>query len=320
MFPSSPRARPVVRCAFTLIELLVVIAIIGILVALLLPALQKVREASQRTQCTNNMKQYGIAFHMYHDQNGTLPYAAKNNPRTVWVALIWPYIEQDNLAKQYDYKRHFYEPPNTIFGWPPRFDTPYGQRLAIYYCPSDRVNAVLASPDDPYPRARGNYHLNWGDVRQPRASSDPVPTAWAPFGYLNFASRNQPRTTRFLEFTDGTSETMLMSEQLIPLDSDRDHRGDMLNDDEACTYFMTLMTPNTTAADVMAPGFCTSRPERQMPCTTAANRNKAARSRHPNGVNVMFGDGSVRFVSNGIALNTWKAIGTMNGGEVVPPY
>jgi hypothetical protein len=107
---------------------------------------------------------------------------------------------------------------------------------------------------------------------------------------------------------------------LTPNDGDQDHRGDMQNDDEVCTYFMTLDTPNTSAADVMAPGFCVSRPERKMPCTTGANRKKAVRSRHPNGVNAALGDASIRFITNNIQLNTWKAIGTMNGGETVGDY
>ena len=129
-----------------------------------------------------------------------------------------------------------------------------------------------------------------------------------------------PRNLRFADFTDGTTNTLLISEALTPMDNDQDHRGDMLNDDDACTYFMTFFTPNTTAADVMKPSSCVSRPERKMPCTTGANVNKAARSRHPNGVNAVLGDASVRFITNSINLATWKGIGTMNGGDVIGPY
>jgi prepilin-type processing-associated H-X9-DG protein len=94
----------------------------------------------------------------------------------------------------------------------------------------------------------------------------------------------------------------------------------MLNDDWMCTYFSTLLTPNTTAPDVMASGFCTSRPERQMPCTTGANTQKAVRSRHPSGVNASMCDGSVRFVSNNVALATWQALGSMNGGDQIGDF
>ena len=86
------------RAGFTLVELLVVIAIIGVLVALLLPAVQSAREASRRMKCTNNMKQWALAMHMHHDTYGKLPYAKKNNPRTVWVTNLWPYVEQGVLA------------------------------------------------------------------------------------------------------------------------------------------------------------------------------------------------------------------------------
>jgi prepilin-type processing-associated H-X9-DG protein len=144
----------------------------------------------------------------------------------------------------------------------------------------------------------------------------PLPIGVAPFGYIDHADRRKPRISRFNDFLDGTSNTLLMSEQLTPMtDNDQDHRGDMQNDDEVCTYFMTLNSPNTTANDVMAPGFCVSRPTYSMPCTTGANRHKAARSRHPGGVNLMLGDGSVRYIRNSISLTVWQALGTMNGGE-----
>ena len=145
-----------------------------------------------------------------------------------------------------------------------------------------------------------------------------TPKGFAPFGYMDFATRSKPRISKFNDFLDGTSNTMLLSEQLAPqFDSDQDHRGDMQNDDDCCTYYMTINTPNTKANDVMRPGFCVSRPLYNMPCSTGANCHKAARSRHPGGVIVLLGDGSVRFVQNSIALSIWQAIGTMTGGETI---
>src|SRR5580765_3279733 len=96
------------RPAFTLIELLVVIAIIGVLVALLLPAVQSAREASRRSQCSNHIKQWTLGFHNYHDTNQTLPSASKNNMRHVWVYSMWPFVEQQAIYNAYSQETHFY--------------------------------------------------------------------------------------------------------------------------------------------------------------------------------------------------------------------
>lgn len=308
------------RLGFTLVELLVVIAIIGILIALLLPAVQAAREAARRTQCINNIKQWGIGFHKHHDTYHKLPFAARStavvnganvNRRETWVPYLWRFIEQEQLAERYDFDTDFFQPPNTIQN---SLDSPVGMRVSIYYCPSDRVGATNMSPGDIWWRAKGNYNLNWGSHKQPHPG--PALIGVAPFGYLDFSSRSKPRVSRFNDFLDGTTNTLLMSEQLCPQrDEDKDHRGDMQNDDQACTYFMTINSPNTTVADDMS--YCFNNPTYGLPCTSTGNFHKAARSRHPGGVNAMLGDGSVRFVRNSISLNVWAAVGTMNGGESI---
>jgi prepilin-type N-terminal cleavage/methylation domain-containing protein/prepilin-type processing-associated H-X9-DG protein len=320
--PASVPSRRFPRAAFTLVELLVVVAIIGVLVALLLPAVQSARESARRMQCSNHIKQWTLGFHNYHDTNQSLPAAAKNNLRHVWVYSMWPYVEQPALYELYDQKQHFYLPPNTFGGGDANLkyqnldNGPTGRRIKIYYCPSDRFGSYLNSTGDNYVRAKGNYQLNFGSIMHPHpnAAANP-PQAWGPFGYRDFNASNTPRYTRIGEIVDGTSNTLLMSEMIMPRDDANDHRGDFLNDDFACTYFATILTPNSTAPDVMVAARCPSPAPPGMPCVGGANRHKAARSRHTGGVNVSFCDGSVRYISNNIALATWQALGSMNGGD-----
>jgi prepilin-type processing-associated H-X9-DG protein len=129
-----------------------------------------------------------------------------------------------------------------------------------------------------------------------------------------------------LEFSDGTSNTLLMSEVLMyPIEGSLDQRGDIFND-EGGNIFMTLDTPNSGIDALKLSQYCRNPPP-DLPCTTATGQGAnpsgrfkvkmSARSRHKDGVNVGLGDGSVRFVSNGIAIGIWQALGTMNGGEVI---
>jgi prepilin-type N-terminal cleavage/methylation domain-containing protein/prepilin-type processing-associated H-X9-DG protein len=298
------------RRAFTLIELLVVIAIIAILIGLLLPAVQKVREAASRTKCQNNLKQWALAMHNYHDARGQLPFGAINDPRQTWVMYIWPYIEQNALASQMDYTQPFYNPPGTIWN---TMNGLCGASVKLYKCPSDGFGTDQYQTF--YARTRGNYVVNWGNVYYDQA---PPATGKAPFGHIN-GNRSTPQITTLTFITDGTSNTLMMAEILMANDPyDSDWRGDIHNDDGEFK-FQTFFTPNSPSPDVE--GYCCGAPDPRMPVVQSyTNEQYVARSRHTTGVNVALCDGSIRFVQNAVTLSTWQALGTMDGGEVFGDY
>jgi prepilin-type processing-associated H-X9-DG protein len=138
----------------------------------------------------------------------------------------------------------------------------------------------------------------------------------APFGLENVSDATNPRVVRFKDITDGTSHTMLLSEVVCTsVDDIWDVRGDMLNDGEGCTQYMTIDTPNTSVRDVTP--YCIPSPATadNPPGEVGAYAHKAARSRHPGGVNVVFADCSLRFITDDILQPVWQALGTMNGSD-----
>jgi prepilin-type N-terminal cleavage/methylation domain-containing protein/prepilin-type processing-associated H-X9-DG protein len=300
---------------FTLVELLVVIAIIGILIALLLPAVQSAREAARRTQCKNNLKQWGLGMHAYANAQKHLPLGSRDTPRQTWVMHLWPYIGEVPLALRNDLTQQFYLPPASVDN---SMSGLLGQFVALYNCPDDTQGVDQTNPAAQHQRRRGNYVVNWGNSLY---GQTPEPFGKAPFSHVN-GSRTTPRVTKVANITDGTSHTLLMSETLRAWSTqDNDWRGDIHNDDGEFR-FHTLLTPNTTAPDIFENGWFQATGDPLMPAAAGADISQvtAARSHHPGGVNAMFCDGSVQFFNDTIALGIWKALGSMNGGETVDNY
>jgi prepilin-type N-terminal cleavage/methylation domain-containing protein/prepilin-type processing-associated H-X9-DG protein len=316
------------RRGFTLIELLVVIAIIAVLIGLLLPAVQKVREAAARSQCLNNLKQIGIGIHDYHDAYKKLPPQIANNANKccngTWQMAILPYVEQDNLWKAYQ------NWGGTVAGGPT-----YEQqanllvtsiRLAIFTCPSDFPNAAKSRTfnGQQYAITQHNYLVNVGNIDYAQGNDGALPDqpAGLTFGGAPFARTAQFRLT---DIKDGTSNTLMVAE--INQGQGQDFRG--LTWWGEGSGFTVYRTPNSPGFDYIsngsgAPGCVpTSQNPLNADCRAQASPNWnvfAARSRHAGGVNVVFCDGSARFVTNSIAWGTWQALGTSRGNEVIGDF
>jgi len=311
------------RTGFTLVELLVVIAIIGVLVALLLPAVQAAREAARRTQCANNLRNLALGLLNYHDQRGNFPAPASVRPNSNdfilqdnrlfsnWAIEILPHIEQQNLSDRFDFSGN--NRLTTAVNWEPR-----NTLLNVMLCPSD------SGSEEPFSKseatgswARGNYAINgfqfWPDSRfvkqaQGRDNSSPDMTPFLDY-VIGMGAVNVTRS--IAQITDGTTNTIMLGELRIGL-SARDRRGvwamGMCGSNIHCRHaYNGVHSPNSCGAsgdDVFgAPdiiedvGESTLRAE-CMSTDTDASAQSTVRSVHPGGVYTAFVDGSVRFISD----------------------
>jgi prepilin-type N-terminal cleavage/methylation domain-containing protein/prepilin-type processing-associated H-X9-DG protein len=311
------------RSAFTLIELLVVIAIIAILIGLLLPAVQKVRQAGNRMACSNNLKQLCLALHHYHDAQGSFPPGRDDNELSTHAYLL-PYLEQDNAYRLVNFKAAWDDASNAAA---------CAVQVKTFLCPSDPRNVLPAG------WAGTNYRVNqgsgilWG-LATTTGSNAGMPAPDGPF-YLN--SR-----TRFADITDGTTNTAAWSEHLKgdfsnAVGTDRSdtfepgtHPGTPDQAMADCAGVNPLDLSKQGYSNVGAPwleGYHSTTiyfhvgPPNSRSCMYPPGRiATTANSGHTNGVNMALCDGSVRFVANAIQLSTWRALGTRNGGEVVGDY
>ena len=344
MLRSSP-ARPRRSRAFTLIELLVVIAIIAILIGLLLPAVQKVREAASRMKCSNNLKQLGIAMHTYHDANGKFPRNYLQVGTNAWEALsanyfLLPYVEQDNLFRA--------EQPNLAnWGW--TYDNFLNTKLSVFLCPS--------SPAAP---ARGSNPNGWDGPGTNYAwcTGSSVETVWAGSRFNGMMAYQVDR--RMADVPDGLSNTLMCSEILsgsnasgstgrypydifytnnglfnsvvnkdFPTQAELDNIGQTAQNSpsgmrsnngtmwgwyaEGQSTFNAAATPNwrwPTAGGDCCPGGAHDWGYGIIP----------PRSMHSGGVNAVLGDGSVRFIRDTIDLGTFQRLGNARDGLVVGDF
>ncbi|MBL9165506.1 MAG: DUF1559 domain-containing protein [Planctomycetaceae bacterium] len=299
----------VARRAFTLVELLVVIAIIGVLVALLLPAVQAAREAARRTECVNKLRQWGLALQNHHDSKGYFPQGTisvggtgvnADLDRRTFVLLVWPFLEQTALFASYDFKFPFWHEINR--------DEMLAS-LAMYYCPSDRGNGRWHG--DAYHRARGNYVVCFGNGSFRGSGGSHPKFMRAPFADYPDKSKGVPMKA----FVDGLSNTMLMSEVIMAAnDADFDARGDILNNHGGHSQYMTVNTPNNGVDRC----FCNSREQTPgAPCiNTQSDISVSARSMHPEGVHVLMGDASAKFENNSVELLVWQKQGSLEDAPV----
>ncbi|MDO4575228.1 MAG: DUF1559 domain-containing protein [Planctomycetia bacterium] len=309
------------RAGFTLVELLVVIAIIGMLMGLLLPAVQQVREAARRLQCANNMHQLAIGMHGYAAMNGGFPpgtysWRGDDSPKRdgypayddfSWLPLLGPHLEQMAWFDMMKFDHSFSNPVN---------EEARRMKIPTFACPSDMGLVENEWDNSTWARVRGNYVANWGNTNYGQKTKE---------GQVFLGSPLRPiERTVSDSITDGTSNTLLLSEtKVIPPTGTA--WGGPISDHMTSLGGQTFSgwyPPNSSHGDICARQVVENHYYLEnaipIPTLTAVSGDGVytARSHHIGGVNVARCDGSGQFISNGIYLNTWRALTSAAGEEI----
>lgn len=297
------------RFGFTLIELLVVIAIIGVLIGLLLPAVQKVREAAARSQCQNNLHQIGLALHSYHDGQGVFPSGYRCQPvnptnpdQTApgwgWAALLLPYLEQVNLAQQTNFKLPVEDPTNLA-----------GRTTIVkpYVCPSDRSTGLFTIYDKNHTALAQAVTNSYAACHGTGVDLDEELD-----DFNGMFSRNS--RVRLADVTDGTSNTIAIGE-----------RGSFFTQTPwagAVSFGTTRVTPGAPGNN---PAAVEDAPTQTLVHVAVHSLNDPNSdpedffSPHTGTGNFLFVDGSVRSVGAWVSISVLQALASRDGGEVVNP-
>jgi type II secretory pathway pseudopilin PulG len=309
----------------------VVIAIIGVLIALLLPAVQAAREAARRMQCTNHQKQIVLAMHNYHDVQKTFPWGSRGLQNGSWAMQVWPFLEKSQLSAEYNWNVDFTTGTNgTLLR---------DLVISTYTCPSDgnQNKCSWNYREHNYVVCMGREFLYSVSHQRNMPTYDPRNCL---IDGVVFARESQyramftascipadayPLTIAMEDVTDGTSNTVALSETVQGLSPDgtiNDLRG-LIWWGNNC-FFNTNQAPNTMTPDITYNFYSTAHtqhPLSQINGSTSDGDGYAmrlsARSWHAGGVNAGLADGSIRFVTNQINLDIWRGVGSTNGGEVV---